>query len=127
MEFKILKMRQRRRAMKKRTAIILAIGLVLFSLNVYAAKMEKHEYIVKQGDTPSDIFYVLWNFYQIKPDQVIEWNPKMSLRKIYPGQKIIYYVQPRSDNLSEKIQEQLSDIEIALDQIGANQTVNKMG
>ncbi len=103
--------------MKKLTVSALVVVLTL-GLCFSALAMEKKEYPVKRGDTPSDILWVLWLFHKITLEQVISWNPEMGLHNIYPGQKIIYYVE---EPALKQVENRLDKFESALLQFGASQ------
>ncbi len=86
------------------------IGMV-FTADAFGEEQE-NIYIVKKGDTPSDILFVLWSFYKITPADIMKWNPKMGLHIIYPGQKIKYYL-PENERL-EVINEKFKNFEKSL-------------
>lgn len=103
----------------KRLILAFLTILVLGSFSIASARMEKHEYVVKKGDTPADILFVLDVEYSIKAHQVLEWNPDMTLHYIYPGQKIIFYVKP-------SVQERMDRFEALFQKIGARQLTQQV-
>ncbi|MFH1671285.1 MAG: LysM domain-containing protein [Candidatus Portnoybacteria bacterium] len=75
--------------------IIYCLIVLMVMVPVSFAKetgLKEQVYVVKKGDTPADIFFVLRIFYHIPEKKILEWNPDMGLHLIYPGQKIKFYL-----------------------------------
>jgi len=79
--------------MKRLIIVIILISAFGFYLPVLAdTQLKEQFYVVKKGDKPADIFFVLREFYHIPKNKILKWNPDMGLHLIYPGQKIKYYL-----------------------------------
>jgi hypothetical protein len=97
------------------------------------SKLQEHEYLVKKGDTFSDIAYILWMFYRVSPDKLIKWNPQMGLHYIYPGQGIKYYLPQditevmmgRIGDEAGKTRAQITQFEKQFRKIGAAQVIEE--
>ncbi|MFH1367316.1 MAG: LysM domain-containing protein [Patescibacteria group bacterium] len=105
----------------KKLMICLAMAVMIFgTFSVVLAEtgIEEKTYTVKKGDTPSDIFFMLWVISKAAPKKILEWNPGMGLHNIYPGQKIKYYLEPdKESEVTQEIKGNLERINLSITQL----------
>lgn len=100
------------------SAILVLAAMVFGSSFVLAETGEEKTYVVKKGDTPSDIFFTLWLICRVPPKRILEWNPGMGLHNIYPGQIIKYYLEPdKESEAAREIGEKLGEINLSISQL----------
>ena len=115
--------------MKKLTICLVIVAMIFVApLSVFAeTELMEKIYLVKKGDTPSDIFFMIWIISKAAPKKILDWNPDMGLHLIYPGQKIKYYLsQDESKKELDEISVRLSRIEKQISEIGITRAIDEL-